>query len=60
MYLLSERVNEIRDFIEFETARKNGRNFGPQGFELFTDYPEGDPNYKVSAVIVRLWQCRVG
>ena len=24
----------------------NGRNFGPQGFELFTDYPEGDPNYK--------------
>lgn len=22
----------------------NGRNFGSQGFELFTDYPEGDPN----------------
>ena len=24
----------------------NGRNFGPQGFELFTDYPEGDPRFK--------------
>ena len=24
----------------------NGRDFGPQGFELFTDYPEGNPNYK--------------
>ena len=24
----------------------NGRHFGPQGFELFTDYPEGDPKYK--------------
>lgn len=23
----------------------NGRNFGPKGFELFTDYPEEDPNY---------------
>lgn len=24
----------------------NGRDFGPQGFELFTDYPEGDPKYE--------------
>ena len=24
----------------------NGTDFGPQGFELFTDYPEGDPNYE--------------
>ena len=24
----------------------NGRNFGPQGFELFTDYPEGDPRFQ--------------
>ena len=24
----------------------NGRNFGPQGFELFTHYPEGDPRFK--------------
>ena len=24
----------------------NGRDFGPQGFELFTHYPEGDPRFK--------------
>ena len=24
----------------------NGRDFGPQGFELFTDYPEGDLRFK--------------
>ena len=24
----------------------NGRNFGPQGFELFTHYPEGDPRFQ--------------
>ena len=31
----------------------DGRNFGPQGFELFTDYPEGDPNYKHEYVNIR-------